>query len=78
MQEQFINTLEIIVKKQLSQSITIESRWVSEKEMRDDLKWTPCLVSKRPGLTDHVYRICPKLLREWFKMNERQYTLCKL
>ncbi|CAK9032446.1 Uncharacterized protein SCF082_LOCUS20072 [Durusdinium trenchii] len=45
--EQFINTLEIIVKKQLSQSITIESRWVSEKEMRDDLKWARIAGAKK-------------------------------
>lgn len=41
-----MSTLEVIVKKQSSKKVIVDSEWVSEKEMKDDLKWTTCLVSK--------------------------------
>ena len=43
-QEKFINTLEVIVKKKSSKKMTVDSEWVSEKEMRDELNWSACLV----------------------------------
>ena len=33
--------LEIVVTKKASTKVTIDGGWYSEKEMRDDLKWTP-------------------------------------
>ena len=43
-QEKFISTLEVIVRKKSSHIITVDSMWVSEKEMRDELKWSSYLV----------------------------------
>ena len=32
--------LEVVVTKKASSKVTIDGGWYSEKEMRDDLKWT--------------------------------------
>lgn len=40
-QDKFVSELEIVVKKRSSVSVTIDEQWASEKEMRDDLGWTP-------------------------------------
>ena len=45
LQEAFITQLEIVVKKKNMQTIWVDEQWCSEKEMKDDLKWTPSLVS---------------------------------
>ena len=39
MQEKFVATLEIVVRKKSSHKVTVDEQWVSEKEMRDGLKW---------------------------------------
>ena len=39
-QEKFVGELEVIVKRSSSKSITVESQWMSEKEMKDELKWS--------------------------------------
>ena len=33
--------LEIIVRKKKMLTVWIDEQWVSEKEMKDDLKWSP-------------------------------------
>ena len=43
-QDKFISTLEVIVRKTSSQCVTVDSMWVSEKEMREELKWSAYLV----------------------------------
>ena len=40
MQEKFIATLEIVIRKKSSYKVTVDEQWVSEKEMKDDLGWT--------------------------------------
>lgn len=40
-QESFIAQLEIIVRKKATIKVSIEEMWVSEQEMRDDLRWKP-------------------------------------
>ena len=40
-QEKFMARLEIVVTKKASTKVTIDGGWYSDKEMRDDLKWTP-------------------------------------
>lgn len=42
LQEKFVCQLEVIIKRSATKSITVESEWLSEKEMREELKWTPC------------------------------------
>ena len=32
--------LEVVVTKKASNKVTIDGGWYSEKEMREDLKWT--------------------------------------
>ncbi|CAK9017306.1 unnamed protein product [Durusdinium trenchii] len=39
--ESFIAQLEIIVRKKATIKVSIEEMWVSEQEMRDDLRWKP-------------------------------------
>lgn len=36
-------TLEVIIKRKTSYTILVEEEWVSEKEMKDELKWSPSL-----------------------------------
>ena len=43
-QEKFISTLEIVIRKQSTQSVTIDCEWISEKEMKDDKGWSQFLV----------------------------------
>lgn len=40
-QDQFVAKLEIIVRKKKMLTVWIDEQWVSEKEMKDDLKWSP-------------------------------------
>ncbi len=40
MQDKFVSELEVIIRKKSSKKMTIEEQWVSEKEMKDDLKWS--------------------------------------
>ena len=40
MQEQFIAQLEVIVRKKMLK-VTVDEQWLSEKEMKEDLKWSP-------------------------------------
>jgi len=46
-QEKFIQTLEVIVRRKSSMKMVVNEEWRSEKEMKDDLKWTAFLVLKR-------------------------------
>ena len=39
-EEEFEARMEIVIKKRNSVKITVDEVWVSEKEMRDELKWT--------------------------------------
>lgn len=39
----FVNRLEIIVKKKKTIAMRVEEQWVSEKEMKTDLGWSPTL-----------------------------------
>ena len=39
--DEFINQLEIVVTKKKAMTIKVDEQWASEKEMRDDLKWSP-------------------------------------
>ena len=39
-QEQFIASLEVVVKRRSSQKIIVDEEWLSEKEMRDDYGWS--------------------------------------
>ena len=57
-QEKFINTLEVIVKKKSSQKITVDSQWLSEKEMRDELNWSACLVYMKLHVSSLYVNIC--------------------
>lgn len=41
MQEQFIAQLEVIVWKKKMLKVTVDEQWLSEKEMKEDLKWSP-------------------------------------
>lgn len=45
-QDDFINELEIIVRRKATIKITVDEVWASEKEMRDDLHWSPYFDSK--------------------------------
>ena len=38
-QEEFKNRLEVIIRKRTSIKVTVDEQWVSESEMRTDLKW---------------------------------------
>ena len=42
-QEKFMAEMEIVVKKKSTIRVTVDEQWVSEKEMKDDLGWTPWL-----------------------------------
>lgn len=37
--------LEVIIKKRSSAKIVVEEMWVTEKETREDLKWSPSIAS---------------------------------
>ena len=39
-QDKFMARLEVVVTKKASNKVTIDGGWYSEKEMREDLKWT--------------------------------------
>lgn len=40
-QEEFLTRLERVVSRKQSHTITLEEGWYSEKEMKDDLGWSP-------------------------------------
>ena len=40
----FISQLEIIIKKKQTLTVRVDEQWVSEKEMKADLNWSPTLV----------------------------------
>ena len=40
-QDKFVAQLEIIIRKKKMLTVWIDEQWVSEKEMKDDLKWSP-------------------------------------
>ena len=42
-QEQFVNRLEIVVRKKKMMTVWIDEQWLSEKEMKDDFKWSAWL-----------------------------------
>lgn len=39
--EKFILQLEIVVKQKNTVTVVVEEQWMSEKELRDELKWSP-------------------------------------
>lgn len=41
MQDQFVAQLEVIVRKKKMLKVTVDERWLSEKEMKEDFKWSP-------------------------------------
>ena len=41
-QAKFISSLEVVVKRRASQKVTIDEKWLTEKEMRDDYGWSTC------------------------------------
>ena len=40
-QDQFTSRLEVIISKKKTWKVTVDEEWVSEKEMKDELKWSP-------------------------------------
>ena len=42
-QEKFIDQLELVVKKKNTQKVWVDEQWLTEKEMKDDLKWSTIL-----------------------------------
>lgn len=42
-QEEFINMLEVVVKRKNLKKIWVDEQWLTEKEMKDDFKWSPNL-----------------------------------
>jgi len=40
LQDEFLARIEVVIKKKSSNKVTIDEVWVSEKEMKDDLKWS--------------------------------------
>ena len=42
-QDAFIAKLEVIVRKKSSYTVWLDEEWLSEKEMKDDLKWSQIL-----------------------------------
>ena len=40
LQDEFLARMEVVIKKKSSNKVTIDEVWVSEKEMKDDLKWS--------------------------------------
>ena len=40
LQEEFLVRMEVVIRKKSSNKVTIDEVWVSEKEMKDDLKWS--------------------------------------
>ena len=42
-QEAFLMQLEIVVTKKNTQKVVIDEQWVTEQEMKQDLKWTATL-----------------------------------
>ena len=45
LEDKFVAELEIIIRKTSKQKIQVEEEWLSEKEMRDEYKWSTCLTS---------------------------------
>ena len=45
MQDKFVSELEIVVRKTSKNKIQVEEEWLSEKEMRDEYKWSTFLTS---------------------------------
>lgn len=39
-EDEFEARMEVVIKKKNSVKITVDEVWVSEKEMRDELKWS--------------------------------------
>ena len=42
-QDLFIQRLEVVVKQKNTITVTVEEQWMSEKELREELKWSPFL-----------------------------------
>lgn len=42
-QEAFITQLEIVVTKKNTQKVWVDEQWVTEQEMKQELKWTSTL-----------------------------------
>ena len=51
-QEKFVATLEVIVKRKTTYTVTVDEQWLSEKEMKDELKW-----SQRLDLKGCIYTL---------------------
>jgi len=45
LREKFILQLEIVVKQKNTVTVVVEEQWISEKELRDELKWSQLLSS---------------------------------
>ena len=58
-QDKFISTVEVIVKRQSSITVWVDQEWLSEKEMRD-LGWSPPLartfarVARQPVSIEYI------------------------
>ena len=46
-QAEFEVQLDIVIRKKSSKKLTVVEEWVSEKEMRDELKWSPSFRYKK-------------------------------
>ena len=42
-QDEFIRQLEVVVKQKNTVTVVVEEQWMSEKELREELKWSPFL-----------------------------------
>lgn len=66
-QEKFISTLETIVRKKSAKRNKVAERWLSEKEMKDELKWSTLLgwtFDKCDILCEHG---CEQKLSCWYR-----------
>lgn len=55
LQDEFLARMEVVIKKKSSNKVTIDEVWVSEKEMRDDLKWSAHIGCTKMKRTMHIY-----------------------
>lgn len=56
LREKFILQLEIVVKQKNTVTVVVEEQWISEKELRDELKWSQ-LLSSWNWYFMHGYRV---------------------